>query len=223
MCGRYTLAADPADLMETFPELTLLDNLTPRYNITPSQDVAVVANNDQNRLDFFLWGLIPSWAKDPTIGNRMINARAESLVEKPSFRTAYRRRRCLILADGFYEWRQEVGRKSKTPMYIQLTSGQPFAFAGLWEIWRSVDERTIRSCTIITTTPNELMGPIHNRMPVILIPESYDQWLDPSEQDLDRLNGLLKPYPASRMKTYPVSPLVNNPKNDSPACIIPAG
>jgi putative SOS response-associated peptidase YedK len=224
MCGRFTLTVDLAELQEAFPWLALPDQLPRRYNIAPTQDVAVVANNERGKVEFFRWGLIPSWAKDPRIGNRLINARAETLAEKPSFRAAYRRRRCLILADGFYEWRKEQradSRVSKTPMYIRLKSGKPFAFAGLWEIWRSTDDETCLSCTIITTTPNSLVEEIHNRMPVIIGPEDYAQWLDPEERGPDRLNGLLKPYPASHMTAYPVSTLVNNPRNDSPVCIVP--
>jgi len=163
--------------------------------------------------------LIPSWAKDPVIGSRMINARAESLAEKPSFRSAFRRRRCLVLADGFYEWRKDGARK--TPMYIKLASGRPFAFAGLWENWFSPDGSNILSCTIITTQPNTLMEPIHNRMPVILPPEAYPVWLSPSEQDPARLSALLSPYPPAQMTAFPVSTLVNSPANDSPGCIIP--
>jgi putative SOS response-associated peptidase YedK len=228
MCGRFTLAADPEDLMETLPGFELPEELPPRYNIAPSQPVAVVANNGQNKVEFFRWGLIPSWAKDARIGDRMINARAETLAEKPSFRVPYRRRRCLVLADGFYEWRKDntlslskgAGRRAKTPMYLQLESGEPFAFAGLWEAWRAPDDQTILSCTIITTTPNDLVAEIHNRMPVILAPEAYDLWLDPAEQSPDLLAVWLKPYPASQMTAYPVSTLVNNPSNDSPACIV---
>jgi putative SOS response-associated peptidase YedK len=207
--------------MEAFPGFTVPDEMTPRYNIAPSQPIAVIPNNGQNRIEFFRWGLIPSWAKDPKIGNRMINARAETLAEKPSFRVAYRRRRCLVLADGFYEWRKEAGRKTKTPMYIRLESGQPFAFAGLWEAWRSPDDQTVLSCTIITTTPNTLVEKIHNRMPVVLAPAAYDLWLDPGEQSPDRLNEWLRPYPASQMSAYPVSTQVNNPSNDVPDCIVP--
>jgi putative SOS response-associated peptidase YedK len=193
----------------------------PHYNIAPSQSVAVVANNGQSKVELFRWGLIPSWAKDAAIGNRMINARAESLAEKPSFRAAYKRRRCLILADGFYEWRQELGGKVKTPMYIRLKSSQPFAFAGLWETWQPPDAEPVLSCTIITTAPNALMEKIHNRMPVILKAEAHAQWLDPAEQTPDKLDKLLKPYPASQMVAYPVSRLVNDPKNDKPECIVP--
>lgn len=221
MCGRFTLTADVTALQQTFPWLNIPPEMTPRFNIAPTQPVAVVPNDGKNQLDFFTWGLIPSWAKDPQIGNRLINARAETLAEKPAFRVAFRRRRCLILADGFYEWQQAQG-KSKIPIYIRLASGEPFAFAGLWEIWNSPDGSTILSCTIITTEPNELMAKIHNRMPAILPQDAYPIWLDPGEQHPNRLSGLLRPYPADEMQAYPVSRLVNSPANDSPQCIVPA-
>lgn len=221
MCGRFTLATTAKKLAESFSDFKPPEELPPRYNVAPSQPIAVVANNSQNKIEFFQWGLIPSWAKDPTIGNRMINARAETLAEKPSFKKAFQRRRCLVLADGFYEWRKNPN-KTKTPMYIQLESQDPFAFAGLWESWHSPEGDTVLSCTIITTEPNELMTTIHNRMPVILPTEAYAQWLDPAEQKAEQLQGLLKPYPAELMMAYPVSTLVNNPHNDSPELIVPA-
>jgi putative SOS response-associated peptidase YedK len=220
MCGRFSLA-NPQQLAETFAGIELPAGLPPRYNIAPSQPVAVIANNNPHKLEFFQWGLIPSWAKDPAIGQQMINARAETLAEKPSFKNAYRRRRCLVLADGFYEWRKEADTKTKTPMYIKLESGQPFALAGLWERWASADGDEILSCTIITTTPNELMAAIHNRMPVILPPEAYTLWLNPAERGPAELENLLRPFPANEMTAYPVSKLVNSPRNDSPACIEP--
>jgi putative SOS response-associated peptidase YedK len=222
MCGRFTLTVELNELLKTFPWLTVPDVAAPpRYNVAPTQPVAVVANNHNTTLDFFTWGLIPSWAKDPTIGSRMINARAETLAEKPAFRAAYRRRRCLILADGFYEWRKEPGSKAKTPMYVQLKSGEPFGLAGLWEAWNSPHGDLILSCAIITTTPNELMKPIHDRMPVILPPEAYDEWLDPAEKQPEQVNGLLIPYPADHMQAHPVSTVVNSPANDVPECIEP--
>lgn len=223
MCGRFTLAVDPADLMDAFPGFALpAEPLTPRYNIAPSQPVAAIANNGRNAIEMFKWGLIPSWAKDPKIGNRLINARAETLAEKPSFRSAYKRCRCLILSNGFYEWRKEPGRRVKTPMYVRLKSGEPFAFAGLWEVWRPAGAEPLLTCTIITTTPNALMEKIHDRMPAILKPQDYAQWLDPGEQPAQRLNRLLRPYPASQMEAYAVSTLVNDPRQDSPVCIAPA-
>lgn len=221
MCGRFSLGLDLADLQDALPDFVFPEALSPRYNIAPSQDVAVVPNNDSGKVEFFRWGLIPSWAKDPTIGNRMINARAETLADKPAFRAAYRRRRCLILADGFYEWQATPGRKVKTPMYVRLASGAPFAFAGIWELWRP-DDTPILSCAIITTEPNALLAPIHNRMPVILSPEACARWLDSADLPPIRLRDLLKPYPAELMLAYPVSILVNSSANDDPACIAPA-
>jgi putative SOS response-associated peptidase YedK len=219
MCGRFTLFADPSDLQEMVSLSTPLPDLAPRYNIAPTQPVAVVANGETRALELFRWGLIPSWAKDPAIGNRLINARAETLAEKPSFRTALKKRRCLILADGFYEWKREGNKK--TPMYVQLKDQQPFAFAGLWEVWKSPDDKLVKSCTIITTTPNALMEKIHDRMPVILPPKAYDLWLSPGELPAEKALPLLKPFAASQMRAVTVSPLVNNPKFDSPECVVP--
>lgn len=221
MCGRFTLTVDPGQLQEAFPFASIPDDFSPRYNIAPTQPVAVIPNDRQNRVDHYLWGLIPSWAKEKDIGNRLINARAETLAEKPAFRSAFKRRRCLVLADGFYEWQPEPGKKTKIPMYIRMKSDQPFAFAGLWEIWHASDGSEIRSCTIITTQPNLLMEQIHNRMPVILEPQDYQLWLSPEELETSTLAPLLKPYEADDMKAYPVSRLVNSPNNDQPDCILP--
>jgi putative SOS response-associated peptidase YedK len=221
MCGRFTLTIDPTQLQEAFPWAEIPDDILPRYNIAPSQPVAVIPNTGDQRVAMYKWGLIPSWSKDPTIGDRMINARAETLAEKPSFRNAYRRRRCLILADGFYEWKQDPTRKSKTPMYIRLINGQPFAFAGLWEIWKSPGGDEVRSCTIITTQPNSLLEPIHNRMPVILPTGAYQEWLTGEDRQPAQLNSLLIPYPATEMLAYPVSRMVNSPQTDAPELIQP--
>ena len=223
MCGRFVLAVDPADLEASFVgvELPPAGAMQPRYNIAPTQPVAVITNSAERKLEFFNWGLIPSWAKDPKIGNRMINARAETLAEKPSFRAAYKRRRCLIPTNGFYEWQRHPDSKTKTPMFISLTSGKPFAFAGLWESWHSSEGDLVLSCTIITTTPNELMEPIHNRMPAILSAEAYDVWLAPGEQSGVKMQSLLAPYPAAEMQAYAISTFVNSPRNDSPECILP--
>jgi putative SOS response-associated peptidase YedK len=221
MCGRFTLTLTGEQLALAFPWLGIAADLTPRYNIAPSQMVAVVPNRHERQLERFRWGLIPFWAKDPAIGNRMINARAETLAEKPSFRSAYSRRRCLVLADGFYEWQSRPGQKRKTPFYIRLASQDPFGFAGLWDSWRSPDGSRIESCTIITTRPNELLAPIHNRMPVVLHPEAYSQWLDPAELPPSALQPLLRPYPASEMIAFPVSTVVNDPRNDVEECTIP--
>ena len=222
MCGRFTLATAPTNFVISLLEYDVSDAFIPRYNIAPTQPVTVVPNNGAESIEFFRWGLIPPWAKDPKIGNRMINARAETLSEKPSFRNAYRRRRCLVLADGYYEWRKEPGGGAKTPFYIRMTSEEPFAFAGLWEAWRPAGEvEPVLSCSIITCPANELLEPIHHRMPVILDQEAYDLWLDTVECAPATLNHLLTPYPAEEMMTFAVSRLVNQPKNDSPECILP--
>jgi putative SOS response-associated peptidase YedK len=222
MCGRFTLTVDPADLQDAFPEFTFPAQSAPRYNIAPSQPILAMPNDGTNKADFFAWGLIPSWAKDPSIGNRLINARAETLAEKPSFRGAYKYHRCLIFADGFFEWKAQPGSKSKIPHFIRLKSEAPFAFAGLWEQWHSADGSEVRSATIITTEPNELMASLHNRMPVILKPNTYAQWLNQSPISPNTLQDLLVPYPTSEMEAYPVSTLVNSPGNDRAECIVPA-
>jgi putative SOS response-associated peptidase YedK len=219
MCGRYTLSARRLALLEerlhtTFPELT------PRYNIAPSQEVPVIRRTEEGyALVMARWGLIPSWAKDPKTGYRMINARAETVAEKPAFRSAFRYRRCLIPADGAYEWRQTNGHK--TPYYICMKDRQPFAFAGLWEHWQGEADEAIESCAIIVTEANELVRPIHDRMPVILSPEDYTLWLDPEVTKVEPLNALLRPYPPETMTAYPVSARVNQPRNDTPDLITP--
>ena len=220
MCGRYTLRSSPQAVAKAF-QLSDVPDFSPRYNIAPTQQVLTIRQRDGARQASFMhWGLIPSWADDPSIGNRMINARAESVADKPSFRSAFKRGRCLIVADGFYEW-QKTGN-AKQPFYIRLKQERPFAFAGLAEYWHR-GEQTIDSCTIITTDANELMADIHNRMPVILAPEDYDQWLDPQVQDKEKLLTLLRPYPADELTAHPVSTLVNSPRNENPACIEPLG
>ncbi len=220
MCGRFTLTIDTGGLQQAFPGFAPPPGgLTPRYNIAPTQPVAVIANDGRSRVEYFVWGLIPSWARDPAIASRLINARAETLAEKPSFRAAYRRRRCLVLADGFYEWRRDG--KVKTPVWIHLRSGEPFAFAGLWEVWHSPQGDEIPSCTIITTGPNDLVRPIHDRMPVILPRERYAEWLDPAERPAGALAPLLAPYPAESMAAHAVSTAVNNARSDSAEMIRP--
>lgn len=219
MCGRYTLTTKPNDLAKAFGLDATPEDLAPRYNIAPSQWVPVITDTRPRRLEAFRWGLVPSWAKDPSIGHRMINARAETVAEKPSFRSAFRRRRCLIPADGFYEWRRDG--KRKTPICIRRSDGAPFAFAGLWETWKPTSGEALHSCTIITTEPNALMATIHDRMPVILAPETYDLWLDSTIDDRDLLRGLLSPCPDSWLKYYVVSMLVNSPANDTPQCMEP--
>jgi len=196
------------------------DPIACRYNIAPSQQIAVVANDGQNQIDFYRWGLVPFWAKDPSIGNRMINARMESLAEKPAYRSALRSRRCLIPADGFYEWKRSPGG-GKTPMCIRLKSREPFAFAGLWEKWRGGDGVELRTCTIITGTPNALVRPIHDRMPVILRPDDFQRWIEPGEREPADLLPMLTTYPAGEMEAFAVSAAVNNPATETPECVAP--
>lgn len=221
MCGRYTLSISLAELQLRFAFPAADLEHPERYNIAPTQSVLTVVNQGQkhNLAEYMRWGLVPSWAKDISIGSRMINARAETIVEKPSFRRALQKRRCLVLSDGFYEWKG--AGKNKQPMYIGLQSGEPFGMAGLWEAWKSPDGDWLHSCTIITTEPNALMEEIHNRMPVILPRESESVWLDPGVDDPGRLTDLLQPYPADAMTARPVSGLVNNARNDFPECIAP--
>lgn len=222
MCGRFVLSLDAADLADAFPEFAFPPGLAPRFNIAPTQPILVLPNDGRQQADFFLWGLIPSWAKEASIGARLINARAETLAEKPAFRNAYRRRRCLIFADAFFEWQTRPGTKTKVPHLIRLKSGAPFAFAGLWEVWQAADSSEVRSAAIITTAPNELVATIHNRMPVILPPVAYAQWLDPAPRPPDALQSLLAPYPADEMVAWPVSTQVNDPANDRPEILQPA-
>lgn len=217
MCGRYTLRTPVETLAEEFGISDPLPEIPTRYNIAPTQEVAAVLEEDEERkLEMLRWGLIPSWADDPAVGNRMINARSETAAEKPSFRTAFRKRRCLILADGFYEWQKTNG--GKQPYYIRMEDGSPFAFAGLWESWDKHGGE-IRSCTILTTDANEMVGEVHHRMPVILPPETYDLWLDTDMRDTEPLLDLLRPYPDDVMDAYPVSRFVNSPSNDDKRCV----
>ena len=219
MCGRYTLKTPINGLAERFEIEEYPSSLNPSYNIAPTQEVAAVVEEDEKRkLEMFHWGLIPSWAKDPAIGNKMINARAETVSEKPSYRSAFKKRRCLILADGFYEWQKTDN--GKQPYYIKMQDDSPFAFAGLWEVWQDGEE--IRSSTIITTDANDLMGEIHHRMPVILHPENYGAWLDPDFDEKEALIDLLKPYPSNEMEAYAVSRRVNKPSNNEPSVVEPA-
>jgi putative SOS response-associated peptidase YedK len=221
MCGRFTLSS-PGEVVAELFELAEVPDLTPRYNVAPTQPVTAVllmGDDTTRRLQMLRWGLIPSWAQDPNIGARMINARAETAATKPAFRSVFRQRRCLVVADGFYEW-QKLERR-KQPFYIRMRDGRPFAFAGLWEHWEGPDGRAIDSCTVITTGPNELMAPLHDRMPVILNSNDYGIWLDPCTQETSALQCLLRPYPADEMSAYPVGTRVNNPSVDDPECIHP--
>ncbi len=221
MCGRFSQIASPEVIAQQF-NITNPPLFTPRYNIAPSQPIAAIridSDTATRTLVMLRWGLIPSWAKDPKIGFQCINAKAETATEKPSFRSAFKKRRCLVIATGFYEW--QVQGRSKQPMWIGLQSTRPFAFAGLWEHWTPPEGEPLETCTIITTEPNDLMAPIHNRMPVILAPTSYDQWLDPTFQHVEPLKALLRPYPSEELTAYPVSTLVNNPRHDAPQCLDP--
>ena len=217
MCGRYSLISDLGELARRFEFDGDWDDFERRYNIAPTQDVLTVVGGESRRGGFMRWGLIPSWAKGKSIGNRMINARAETVAEKPSFRNALRRRRCLVLADGFYEW-QKLG-KQKRPMRIVMRSGEPFAFAGLWETWRDPQGDVIPSCTIITTSANDTLSPIHNRMPVILPRDVEDFWLDDTVDDTVALTSVLTPYDDEAMEAYEVSPLVNSARNNGPEVV----
>lgn len=219
MCGRFTLTLDPVILRQAFDLGEMPPDWIPRYNIAPSQPVAVVADAKTRNVDFMRWGLVPSWAKDIDIGNRLINARAETLAEKPSFRSAFARRRCLILADGFFEWKK-IKSGPSTPYYIQMEAKSPFAFAGLWEVWHAPEGDALKSCTIITCPPNARVAPIHDRMPVIFDPREAWGWLE--ERPQAELTAMLKPHRAEDMVAYPINRLVNDPKRDEPAIIRPA-
>lgn len=219
MCGRFTITLDPADLQQEFNLGNLPGEWKPRYNVAPTQNVPVVKEETRRDVEMMHWGLIPFWAKDKTIGSRMINARAETLQEKPAFRQAFKQRRCLILADGFFEWQRLDAKRPKVPMYFRLKNGKAFTFAGLWETWRENPEKELHSCTIITCIPNELVGQIHNRMPVILDKEKCWRWLsDPNPQELQKM---LMPYPAEKMQAHAVGLQVNNPREDNADVVRP--
>ena len=219
MCGRFTLTSNMDDLQGRFGFEARDLVFRPSYNIAPTQLVLAVTNDGQRRAELMRWGLVPFWAKDIKIGYRMINAVGETAATKPAFRAAFKKRRCLILADGFFEWRKDG--KEKIPTYIFLKSQEPFAFAGLWETWKFPEGETVKSCTILTTKPNEFMEPIHNRMPVILSGETEALWLDPMTEEPDVLQPLIQPAHAELMESRIVSSLVNSPKNNSPECVVP--
>jgi putative SOS response-associated peptidase YedK len=217
MCGRYNLHTNMRKIAEAFG-LADLPDIRPRYNVAPTQQILTfMLRNGRREAQLRHWGLIPSWATDPSIGNKMINARADGIDKKPSFRSAFKKSRCLIPADGFYEW-AKVG-KTKQPYLFRMKSGEPFAFAGLAEHWRR-GELVIDSATIITGEPTSLTGDVHDRMPVILDSSDYDTWLSPETPPPEALE-LLRPYSADAMECFPVSTLVNSPKNEKPECIVP--
>jgi putative SOS response-associated peptidase YedK len=217
MCGRFSASKSGDELQEEFALSIIRAAPVPSYNVAPTRSAPVVINDGARALDFFRWGLIPWWAKDPGIGAKTINARADTLAEKPAFRDAFRLRRCLVLADGFFEWKWVAGEK--VPHFIRLKSGRSMPFAGLWERWRAPEGNPVHTCTIVTTTPNAVMAPIHDRMPVILAPEAFESWLDPHPREGQELQTLLRPCPDEWLEAFPVSSWVNKPDNDSPECI----
>lgn len=223
MCGRFTLTIDPNTLQSVLELTSVPVEVEPRYNIAPSQSVAVVTHDEKRDVEMMKWGLIPSWAKEPSIANQLINARAETVAEKPSFRAAFAKRRCLVLADGFYEWERQGGKKKKgaPPNYFQLEDGDPFGIAGLWEVWYPTpNAEPILTCTLITTTANEVVAPIHERSPVILTGERMWAWLDQSATPA-QLHDLLRPLPDDQLVTYKVSSSVNSPRNEGASLIQP--
>jgi putative SOS response-associated peptidase YedK len=230
MCGRFVSASPPDEIARYFDASAPEALLEPSYNVAPTNDVyAVLADGGVRRVDAFHWGLVPGWAKDPKVGSRMINARAETLASKNAYKPALKRRRCLIPVDGFYEWAKVPGAKRKQPYFIQRPDGERYALAGLWEVWRGPKDaegnRTgdpLRSCTIITTSPNDTMAQIHDRMPVILPPSAWDEWLDPDNDDIETLGKLLVPAPPGVTRLTPISTEVNNVRNKGAELITPA-
>jgi len=221
MCGRYTITIDADTAREDLGIVSMPDDFQPRFNVAPTQQVAAVTDPVQRAAGWMRWGLIPFWAKDPGIANRLINARSETVMEKPAFKNAFNKRRCLVLADGFYEWQKGSGPKGRSqPYYFKRSDDKAFAFAGLWEFWRSPEGMEIRTCTIITCDANDLVKPVHPRMPVMLSGDDLWAWLSEDMASAE-LQGLLKPYPPELMAAYPVSPQVNRPDLDSPQLIMP--
>ena len=223
MCGRFTLFTSLKELTDRFGLDSFPVNVAPSYNIAPTQPVLTVrsmpGDNKQIQADFMRWGLIPPWAKDASLGGRMINARSETASEKPSFRSAFRKRRCLILADGFYEWRKTP--TGKQPVRIQMKGGRPFAFAGLWESWNNREGGQIHSCTILTMAANSFMKNIHDRMPLILQKDNESKWLDSSRNDPEEIKDMIEELPNDYFESWDVSKLVNTPTNNNPGCIEP--
>ena len=222
MCGRYRLSRRKQVVEEYFDAISMAEDWTPRYNIAPTQPVPVVRQNPREpvrELSLLRWGLIPSWAKDSSVSAKMINARSETASEKPAFRDALKFRRCLIPADGFYEW-QRTG-KAKQPYCFEVNEGELFAFGGIWDRWKDPSGNAVETCSILTTVPNAVTSPIHDRMPVILDPESYDLWLDPGMRNAAELSEMLRPYDARLMRCYPVSTRINHTTNDDEECSVP--
>ncbi|HEX7473638.1 MAG TPA: SOS response-associated peptidase [Candidatus Limnocylindrales bacterium] len=223
MCGRFTQQRSDHELAEWFEAEALVDDPGGRFNVAPTDPVSIVVEKDDRRaITAYRWGLVPFWAKDISIGSRLINARAETLASSNAFRESFARRRCLVPADGFYEWRRDPGRRQ--PFVIHRLDGAPLAFAGLWSGWRDkATGEVLRTMTIVTTGANALMTPIHDRMPVVLAPEAWSRWLDPSLEDIAELQGLLVPAPDEGLEAYPVETLVNNVRNNGPELIVPLG
>ena len=223
MCGRFVQYSPLQTIQQMLDVGTVSFEVIPNYNVAPTQKIiTVIKHNNENKLEKLHWGLVPFWAKDISIGSRMINARAETVSQKPSFRNAFRKRRCLIPADGFYEWKGEKGNKQ--PYYVSIPSGEPFSFAGLWETWtdkETGEESVYKSCTIITTAASESIREIHHRMPAILDPEFHEKWLNTDIQDPKELQVIINDGIIHNMKYYPVSKLVNSVKNNDPNCIKP--
>lgn len=217
MCGRFAQRSDPKRLAREF-KIAEVPDVAARYNIAPTQDILSIRRADDDREAVFLkWGLVPSWAKDALIGAKLINARSETVTEKPSFREAFKKRRCIIPADGFYEWQRTNSKKQ--PYFFRMQDEHPFGFAGLWEKWKAIDGQVLETCTILTTEANEVLQPVHDRMPVILHPEDYELWLDVDMRKLDLTKELLRPYPAEEMISYPVSTAINSPHNQGASLI----
>lgn len=217
MCGRFSIATPIEELRERFEAEPPKAEVKPRYNAAPGQDMLVITSETPKQMSLFHWGLVPSWAKDPKIGYKLINARAETLAEKPAFRHAFQKHRCLVLADGFYEWDKK--QKTHVPYHIYLKGHKPFAFAGLCEYWKDEKGKELKSFTIVTTDSNKLVGEIHNRMPVILEPQGEKKWLDPKAK-IEDVEKIMKPFPTQKMEAYPISTLVNNPRNDVPEALV---
>lgn len=224
MCGRYTLKTERESLLRALGLTpgSAPSALPPRYNIAPTQLVPILLDDGGVRMALHHWGLVPEWAPDPSIGNRLINARGESLAEKRAFRDAFRQRRCLVIADGFYEWHEVEKGKPKVPYYIRMRNEEPFTFAGLWSRWKRRSGGELLTCTIVTQDSNELIGRIHPRMPAIIPPEKRAEWMDPGNRDVEALLGLLAPYDAERMEMYEVTRYVNSPQHEGELCIRPA-
>jgi len=216
MCGRFTLRAAPQELADYF-DLTELPDLVPRYNVAPTQLIGAVRDvAGVRQWSFLRWGLIPRWAKDPKIGNSLLNARSETIATKPSFRSAFKSRRCLIAADGFYEWQRQG--KAKQPYHFHRHGDRPMAFAGLWERWETPDGRMLESCTIATTSAHPVVAPVHDRMPVVIPRDDFARWLNPASS-VDELQALLRPYPGDDLEAVAVSSTVNSAKNEVPGCL----